>query len=181
MDSNDGGSLESGPGSRLGDCGHRQEAWLADQNEVLQDHGDYMSEKDKSLAEIRQGTTTDFGVTSSRSSISRHLRMKLKKVRTFRLRETNKKKRRGFCEKLLPRLKLGKARVQAKCRPGIDVQSIVLTDEKFFRLEQEDKQQRVWLDSVTTKKVREKSAPPAQSHAPLSVVKPCTHCKSETS
>ena len=28
LDSNDGGSLESGPGSRLGDCGHRQEAWL---------------------------------------------------------------------------------------------------------------------------------------------------------
>ena len=51
----------------------------------------------------------------------------------------------------------------------------MFTDEKFFRLEQEDRQQRVWLDSVTTKKVREKSAPPTQSHAPLSVVKLCAH------
>ena len=38
-----------------------------------------MSEKDKSLAEIRRGTTTDFGVTLSRPAISRHLRTKLKK------------------------------------------------------------------------------------------------------
>ena len=45
-------------------------------------------------------------------------------------------------------MKLGKARVLAKSRPGIDVQSIVFTDEKFFRLEQDDRQQRVWLDSV---------------------------------
>ena len=28
MGNNDRGSLESGPGSRLGDWGHRQEAWL---------------------------------------------------------------------------------------------------------------------------------------------------------
>ena len=42
-----------------------------------------------------------------------------------RLRETNQKKRRAFCEQLLPRLKLVKARVLAKSRPGIDVQSIV--------------------------------------------------------
>ena len=28
LDSNDGGSLESGPGSRLDDCGYRQEALL---------------------------------------------------------------------------------------------------------------------------------------------------------
>ena len=28
MDSNDGSSLESGPSSRLEDCGHRQDAWL---------------------------------------------------------------------------------------------------------------------------------------------------------
>ena len=58
MDNNDGGSLESGPDSRLEDCGHRQDAWLeeglgaegnpqsaqrcvsADQGESLQDHGD---------------------------------------------------------------------------------------------------------------------------------------------
>ena len=58
LDSNDGGSLESGPGSRLGDSGYRQEALLerglgaeghpqsaqrcisADQKEELQDHGD---------------------------------------------------------------------------------------------------------------------------------------------
>ena len=60
----------------------------------------------------------------------------------------------SFCEQLLPRLKLGKARVLAKSRPGIDVQSFVFTDEKFFRLEQDHRQQRVWLDSVTTKTVR---------------------------
>ena len=42
----------------------------------------------------------------------------------------------------------------ANSRPGIDVQSIVFTDEKFFRVEQDDRQQRVWLDSVTTKNVR---------------------------
>ena len=29
----------------------------------------------------------------------------------------------------------------------------MFTDEKFFRLEQDDRQQRVWLDSVMTKKV----------------------------
>ena len=58
LDSNDGGSLESGPGSRLDDCGYRQEALLerglgaeghpqsaqrcisADQAEEVQDHGD---------------------------------------------------------------------------------------------------------------------------------------------
>ena len=59
LDSNDGGSLESGPGSRLGDSGYRQQALLeqglgaeghpqsaqrcisADQGEALQeDHGD---------------------------------------------------------------------------------------------------------------------------------------------
>ena len=58
LDSNDGGSLESGPGCRLGDCGYRQEALLEhglgaeghpqssqrcispDQREALQDHGD---------------------------------------------------------------------------------------------------------------------------------------------
>ena len=58
MDSHDGRSLESRLGRRLGDCGHRQEAWLArglggeghpqsaqrcisaDQGEALQDHGD---------------------------------------------------------------------------------------------------------------------------------------------
>ena len=58
LDSNDGGSLESGPGSRLAGCGYRQEALLerglgaeghqqsaqrcisADQEEELQDHGD---------------------------------------------------------------------------------------------------------------------------------------------
>ena len=58
LDSNDGGSLESGPGSRLGDSGYRQEALLeqglgaeghpqsaqrcisAGQEEELQDHGD---------------------------------------------------------------------------------------------------------------------------------------------
>ena len=67
------------------------------------------SEKDKSLAEIRRGTTTDFGVTLSRSTISRHLRTKLKKksvkkVRTFRLRDISQKKRKAFCEQLLPRL-----------------------------------------------------------------------------
>ena len=39
-----------------------------------------MSEKDKSLAEVRRGTATDFGVTLSRSTISGHLRMKLKKT-----------------------------------------------------------------------------------------------------
>ena len=116
-----------------------------------------LSEKDKSLAEIRRGTTTDFGVSLSRSTISGHLRTKLKKksvkkVRTFRLRDINQKKRKAFCEQLLPRLKLGKARVLAKCRPGIDVRSIALTDEKFFRLEQDDWKQRVWLDSGTTKK-----------------------------
>ena len=60
---------------------------------------------------------------------------------------------RPFCEQLLPRLKLGKARVLAKCRPGIDVRSIVFTDEKFFRLEQDDRKKRVWLDCGTTKKV----------------------------
>ena len=108
-----------------------------------------MSENDKSLAEIRRGTTTDFGVALSRSAISRHLRTQLKKksvkkVRTFRLRDINQKKRKAFCEQLLPRLKLGKARVLAKCRPGIDVRSIVFTDEKFFRLEQDDRKQRVW-------------------------------------
>ena len=113
-----------------------------------------MSEKDKSLAEMRRGTTTDFGVMLSRSAISRHLRTKLKKksvkkVRTFRLRDVNQKKRKAFCEQLLPRLKLGKARVLAKCRPGIDV----FTDEKFFRLEQDDRKKRVWLDCGTTKKV----------------------------
>ena len=117
-----------------------------------------MSEKDKSLAEIRRGTTMDFQVTLSRSTISRHLRTKLKKksvkkVRTFRLRDINQKKRKAFCEQLLPRLKLGKARVLAKCRPGIDVQNIVFTDEKFFRLEEDDRKQRVWLDGGTTKKV----------------------------
>ena len=93
-----------------------------------------MSEKDKSLAEMRRGTTTDFGVSFSRLSISRHLRTKLKKksvkkVRTFRLRDINQKKRKAFCEQLLPRLKLGKARVLSKSRPGIDVRSIVFTDE----------------------------------------------------
>ena len=31
----------------------------------------------------------------------------------------------------------------ANSRPGIDVQSIVFTDEKFFRVEQDDRQQRV--------------------------------------
>ena len=58
LDSNDGGSLESGPGSRLGDSGHRQQALLEQglgaeghpqsaqrcispvQREALQDHGD---------------------------------------------------------------------------------------------------------------------------------------------
>ena len=35
----------------------------------------------------------------------------VKKVRAFDLRETNPKKRRAFCEQLLPRLKLGKAGV----------------------------------------------------------------------
>ena len=58
LDSNDGGSLESGPGSWLGDSGYRQEALLerglgaeghpqsaqrcisADQEKELQDHGD---------------------------------------------------------------------------------------------------------------------------------------------
>ena len=55
----------------------------------------------------------------------------------------------------------------AKCRPGIDVRSIVFTDEKFFRLEQDDRKQRMWLDSGTTKKVTL-----IQSHASLSVV--CT-------
>ena len=58
LNSNDAGSLESGPGNRLEDCGFRQEALLehglggeghpqsaqrcifADQGEVLQDHGD---------------------------------------------------------------------------------------------------------------------------------------------
>ena len=43
-----------------------------------------MSEKDKSLAEIRRGTTTDFGVTLSRSTISRHLRTTLKKNQSRR-------------------------------------------------------------------------------------------------
>ena len=119
-----------------------------------------MSEKDKSLAEIWRGTTTDFGVTLSRSTISRHLRTTLKKksvkkVRTFRLRAIYQKKRKAFCEQLLQRWKLGKARVLAKCRPGVDVRSIVFTIEKFFRLEQDDKKQRVWLDSGTTKKVTE--------------------------
>ena len=100
----------------------------------------------------------DFGVTLSRSTISRHLRTKLKKksvkkVRTFRLRDINQKKRKAFCEQLLPRLRLGKARVLAKCRPGIDVRRIVFTDEKFFRLEQDDRKQGVWLDGGTTKMV----------------------------
>ena len=126
--------------------------------ETASDYIKEMSEKDKSLAQIRRGTTTDFGVTLSRSAISRHLRTKLKKksvkkVRTFRLSDVNRKKRKTFCEQLLPRLKLGKARVLAKCRPGIDVRSIVFTDEKFFRLEQDDRKKRVWLDCGTTKKV----------------------------
>ena len=121
--------------------------------ETVSNHIKEMSEKGKSLAEILRGTATDFGVALSRSTISRHLRTKLKEnsvkqVRTFRLREANQKKR------LLPRLKLGMARVLVKCRPGNDVHSIVFTDEKFFRLEQDDRQQRVWLDSVTTRKVR---------------------------
>ena len=41
----------------------------------------------------------------------------------------------------------------AKCRPGIDARSIVFTDEKFFRVEQDDWKQRVWLDGGMTKKV----------------------------
>ena len=72
-DSNDGGSLESGPGSWLGDSGHRQEALLeqglgaeghpqsaqrcisADQEEELQDHGDSIqlhqgSERERQVA-----------------------------------------------------------------------------------------------------------------------------------
>ena len=78
--------------------------------ETASDYIKEMSEKDKSLAQIRRGTTTDFGVTLSRSAISRHLRTKLKKksvkkVRTFRLRDVNQKKRKAFCEQLLPRLK----------------------------------------------------------------------------
>ena len=69
-------------------------------------------------------------------------RKSVKKVHTFRLRDINQKKRKAFCEQLLPRLKLGKARVLLKCRPGIDLRSIVFTDEKFFRLEQDDRKQR---------------------------------------
>ena len=38
-----------------------------------------MVEKDKSLAEIWRGTTVDFGVMLSRSTISHHLRTKPKK------------------------------------------------------------------------------------------------------
>ena len=62
--------------------------------ETASSHIKEMSEKDKSLAEIRRGTTMDFGVTLSRSTISRHLRTKLKKksvkkVRTIRLRDIN--------------------------------------------------------------------------------------------
>ena len=71
MDDNDGGSLESGHGSGLGHCGHRREACLAHGfgaeghpqsvqrcitvSKYIKD----MSEKDKSLAEIRRGTTTN--------------------------------------------------------------------------------------------------------------------------
>ena len=36
----------------------------------------------------------------------------------------------SFCEQLLLRVKLGKARVLAKSRSGIDVQSIVFTDRR---------------------------------------------------
>ena len=69
--------------------------------ETVSNHIKELSENDKSLAEIWRGTTTDFGVALSRSSIGRHLRTKfkkklVKKVRTFRLRETNQKKRRAF-------------------------------------------------------------------------------------
>ena len=85
LDSNDGGSLESGPGSWLGDSGYRQEALLErglgaeairkvrsgaslltkrKSCKIMETASSYikkMSEKDKSLAEIRRGTTTDFG------------------------------------------------------------------------------------------------------------------------
>ena len=58
-----------------------------------------------------------------------------------------------FCEQLLPRLKL-EGSGTGEISPGVlTCRASAFTDEKFFRLEQDDRQQRVWLDSVTTKKI----------------------------
>ena len=130
LDSNDGGSLESGPGS-------------ANQEEELQDHGDSIQlhqvyERERQVACGNPAGYYD-GFRGHVIEVRRHLRTKaqeeIRKGRCahFACAISTKKKRKAFCEQLLPRLKLGKARVLAKCRPGIDVRSIVFTDEKFFR------------------------------------------------
>ena len=143
----------------------RSGASLLTKEEELQDHGDSIqlhqgSERERQVAYgnpagvLRRISRSRYRGPRSVVTCAQRLKKKsVKKVRTFCLREINQQKRKAFCEQLLPRLKLGKARVLAKCRPGIDVRSIVFTDEKFFRLEQGDRKQRVWLDSGTTKKV----------------------------
>ena len=162
---------ESGPGSRLGDSGHRQQALL---EQGLGAEGHPQSAQRCSLLskgtrsrrpqgnerkrQVACGNAAGYRRISGscyRGPRSVVMRTKLvsKEGRTFRFAMSG--------------LRAASSTQTWECfLPGIDVRSIVFTDEKFFRL-QDDRKKRVWLDCGTTKKVTL-----FMSHASLSVVAP---------
>ena len=182
LDSNDADSFESGPGSRLGDSGYRQEALLErclgaeghpqssqrcisiDQKEELQDHGNsiQLHEGNERERQVAWGNPAGYYdgfrghviEVHDQSSPSHEAQEEIRKEGAHvSLARYQPEETQGFLRAASSTFETWEGSSAAKCRPGIDVRSIVFTDEKFFRFEQGDRKQRVWLESGTTKKV----------------------------